>query len=190
MGSRVRNWASKRAWKIMTGRKPDFTVGEEPDTYLRRWRLTPKAMMWLGAVYLHEFCRDDDDVPHDHPYLFCVSWVLELGYFENQFRRDAKEWLGMAALDYRDHMDTPRWLGPGAVLWRWGWTPHRVSLKRFKIYNSVTRQESEFVGHPISLFFCGPRVREWGFWCPAGWRPWREYVAPTSYGNRKGVGCD
>ncbi len=187
---KLKDWAYARAQKIMASRKADFMVGTEEDPYLRRWRTTPSWLSGIGAVYLHEFCRDDDDVPHDHPYLFCVSWVLQIGYYENQFHGDAMAFLGREGVDYRDHMAEPRWLAPGAVLARWGWTPHRVTLKRFKIYNGLTKQESEFVGHPISLFFCGPRVREWGFWCPAGWRPWREYIAPTSYGNRKGVGCD
>jgi len=41
-----------------------------------------------------------------------------------------------------------------------------------------------------TLFLTGPRVREWGFWCPQGWVPWQQFVEPTADGNRAGRGCD
>lgn len=44
-------------------------------------------------------------------------------------------------------------------------------------------------GCALTLFFTGPRVREWGFWCPQGWRPWRDFVDPDNPGQR-GPGCD
>ena len=31
-------------------------------------------------------------------------------------------------------------------------------------------------GRAVSLFYTGPAIREWGFHCPQGWRPWREFV--------------
>ena len=40
-----------------------------------------------------------------------------------------------------------------------------------------------------TLFITGPRVRVWGFLCPHGWRPWREFVDPTDPGA-VGPGCD
>lgn len=45
----------------------------------------------------------------------------------------------------------------------------------------------------LTLFLTGPRVREWGFLCPSGWRRWQDYAAPTDRGGasgRVGVGCD
>lgn len=41
-----------------------------------------------------------------------------------------------------------------------------------------------------TLFITGPKVREWGFACPKGWRHWRHYSEPTADGNRVGKGCD
>lgn len=41
----------------------------------------------------------------------------------------------------------------------------------------------------ITLFITGPRVREWGFLCPKGWRHWREFTDPTDSGQT-GRGCD
>lgn len=42
----------------------------------------------------------------------------------------------------------------------------------------------------ITLFITGPRVREWGFWCPKiGWRHWRVFTDPDNTGQI-GRGCD
>jgi len=34
----------------------------------------------------------------------------------------------------------------------------------------------------------GPRVREWGFHCPNGWRHWKDFVSQENKGEQ-GVGC-
>ncbi len=39
-----------------------------------------------------------------------------------------------------------------------------------------------------TLFFTGPRIREWGFHCPKGWVHWKDFTLPTDYGNI-GRGC-
>jgi hypothetical protein len=43
--------------------------------------------------------------------------------------------------------------------------------------------------HVWSLFITGPVIREWGFECPKGWRPWREFVDARDSGQI-GRGCD
>lgn len=40
----------------------------------------------------------------------------------------------------------------------------------------------------ISLFMTGPTVREWGFACPKGWVPWRDFVDERDSGQ-VGRGC-
>lgn len=40
----------------------------------------------------------------------------------------------------------------------------------------------------ISLFMTGPVVREWGFACPKGWVPWRDFVDARD-GGQIGRGC-
>lgn len=40
----------------------------------------------------------------------------------------------------------------------------------------------------VSLFITGPAVREWGFACPQGWIPWREFVDARDTG-KVGRGC-
>lgn len=38
-----------------------------------------------------------------------------------------------------------------------------------------------------TLFLTGPKIREWGFLCPQGWRHWREFTDES--GDRVGRGC-
>lgn len=68
-----------------------------------------------------------------------------------------------------------RRLEAGDLVWRSARFSHRLSVLR---------------GHtPLTLFITGPRVREWGFHCPQGWRPWKQFVDPAHPG-RRGPGCD
>lgn len=44
-------------------------------------------------------------------------------------------------------------------------------------------------GQPcVSLFFTGPKLREWGFDCPGGWVHWRDFTAGEN-GELVGRGC-
>lgn len=43
-------------------------------------------------------------------------------------------------------------------------------------------------GRAVSLFITGPRIREWGFHCPQGWRVWTEFVDSRDSGQI-GKGC-
>jgi len=40
----------------------------------------------------------------------------------------------------------------------------------------------------ITLFMTGPKLREWGFWCPHGWRHWRDFTGGAN-GELIGRGC-
>lgn len=40
----------------------------------------------------------------------------------------------------------------------------------------------------VSLFVTGPLLRTWGFHCPRGWVPWRDFVDDRDSGN-VGRGC-
>lgn len=62
----------------------------------------------------------------------------------------------------------------GSVVFRRPTTAHRLELIDQAVW---------------SLFLTGPRVREWGFLCPHGWRHWREFTAPAHPG-RIGRGCE
>jgi hypothetical protein len=39
-----------------------------------------------------------------------------------------------------------------------------------------------------TLFLTGPVIRDWGFACPQGWIPWRQFVDPDNTGQQ-GRGC-
>lgn len=68
---------------------------------------------------------------------------------------------------------------------------------------SITRHQGEVVsrvaelshrielvsGPVLTLFFTGPRRREWGFHCPQGWRHWKDFVNFVEGGNQTGQGC-
>jgi len=46
----------------------------------------------------------------------------------------------------------------------------------------------ELVKGPITtVFITGPRVRDWGFYCPKGWIPWWNFTTPD--GRQTGAGC-
>lgn len=51
------------------------------------------------------------------------------------------------------------------------------------------RLELAISGDYWTLFLTGPRIREWGFHCPKGWRRWQDFVATDDKGAI-GKGCD
>ena len=47
----------------------------------------------------------------------------------------------------------------------------------------------EVIKGPVwTIFITGPKIREWGFYCPKGWRHWTEFT--TEDGAHVGKGCD
>jgi hypothetical protein len=111
-------------------------------------------------IYLHNFLRSDDDrALHDHPWLN-ASILLRGRYTEHTI---AAGGVNRRAL-----------YSEGAVKFRGPRYAHRIELTD---------------GPCWSLFITGPNVRTWGFHCPAGWRPWQQFVATKNSGNI-GRGCD
>jgi hypothetical protein len=90
-------------------------------------------------------------------------------------RGNNKSWLleGCYRERLADGSAVLRW--PGDIVERLAATPHRVEI---------------LDGQPaISLFFIGPIVRDWGFYCPDRWVPWQEFVTVVPGGNGIGQGC-
>ena len=142
---------------------PDFVVG---DRQLERWWLIPRNP--VINLYLHRFNKSDEDrALHDHMY-FNLSWILGPdGYNEVLFREPPADGALPAT--------SVRWRRAGSLTPRLPSTAHRVSL--------VSTE-------PVwTLFFTGPRVRQWGFWCPSGWRHWREFTDARDSGQ-VGRGCE
>lgn len=113
----------------------------------------------LFNIYLHQFLRSDDDrALHDHPW-WNLSWILEGTYTEHT----------IASGGVHHHKRYEQ----GALRFRAPRTAHRVEL----------------TGGPCwTLFITGPVLRTWGFHCPNGWRPWREFVDERDTG-KVGRGC-
>lgn len=115
----------------------------------------------LFNIYLHQFLRSDDDrALHDHPWFNC-SILLNGEYIEHTKK-------------------TQRYRFVGHIYFRHPWIAHRVELLTDKkIFSPV-----------LTLFITGPRMRNWGFHCPQGWRRWQDFVSIRDGGNDTGVGCN
>lgn len=159
------------------GRAP-FVIGTDENPYLLRWFLIPKNKIF--NVYLHKFCRSDDDrALHDHPWLFNASFLLRGEYFEHVFK-DPKNW--------QKNLETIRIFRPeGAKKFRFGRAPHRIELMReFTEGGSAAKIKEKPVW---TIFITGPRLWDWGFYCPKGWKFWRKYSDVRENGNSVGEGC-
>jgi hypothetical protein len=111
-------------------------------------------------VYLHHFLRSDDDrALHDHPW-WNASILLQGKYTEHTIDAGGVN----RRVEYR----------AGAIKLRGATYAHRIELTD---------------GPCWSLFLTGPTLREWGFHCPAGWRPWQQFVDGNNSGHI-GRGCD
>ena len=86
---------------------------------------------------------------------------------------DSRSWV----LDggYLEHTPTgAHWRAPG-------WTGTRLATDAHRLEIPDDRPA-------VSLFFTGPRVRDWGFHCPNGWRHWQEFTG-GEHGELVGKGC-
>jgi hypothetical protein len=144
--------------------QPHFIVGGHDDPYMLRWYLIPRNRLF--NIYLHKFLRDDNDQAlHDHPWWF-VSFMLKGGYFEmipgpngGLSRSVIKRTAGSLAFRPATHR-------------------HRVVLFR----NQWGRQPC------WTIVVTGRAKRSWGFWCPKGFVPWKQFVAQNDEGDI-GRGC-
>jgi len=163
-------------WRF--SRAPDFVIGtgaspkgnaEADRPYLRRWWLLPRNRLF--NIYLHHFLRSDDDrALHDHPWPN-VSILLTGSYVEVLPATPARPNGALLTTRLRQRF---------AVVARGPRAAHRVSLLR----DEMGRERPVW-----TLFITGPKVRDWGFWCPRGWVPWQRFTDPANYGE-VGPGCD
>ena len=147
-------------WERVMSRPPDFVIGGDDDPYLLRWFVIPRNPIF--NVYLHRFCRSDDDrACHDHPWPN-ASHLLRGEYTEHT--------IPQGGINRREVLR--------AGVWRVRWSgalAHRVELH---------------AGECVTLFLTGPRYREWGFHCPdKGWVHWRDFTGDRE-GKTVGAGCE
>lgn len=153
------------AYDVMNSRNPDFIIGPGEPDYIRRWWIVPRNESL--NQYLHLTQRSDEDrALHDHPWAN-ISFIIAGGYWEVRAEPDGDLALGPFA---------QIWRGPGDVITREATDAHRLIIPDG--------------GHCISLFATGPKIREWGFHCPLGWRHWTEFTDTVNGASVVGKGCD
>lgn len=132
-------------------REPDFTLGG----YMERWHVRPRGA--ASNCYVHRFSGSDSDrALHDHPY-DNVTCVLRGNYREHFHVKPLR------LVHDGEKYDTYSVLrAQGDVIERPATTLHRVAM---------TGPDPV-----VTLFFVGPRMREWGFLTPTdGWIKWSDY---------------
>lgn len=166
----------RNATEKALGRCPDFVIGDQNNPYLLRWWIIPRNPFF--NIYLHKFCKSDDDrALHDHPWIFNISILIKGEYREHVLDRK-----GRVKSKIRKRF---------RPVFRWGRAPHRVEL--LKDFSDCWYPD-ELLNPPErpvwTIFITGAKVRQWGFYCPQGWRHWREFVSIRDGGNSTGAGCD
>ena len=149
---------SKAALQLILKRNPDFVIGPPEDPYMLRWWWIPRNRFL--NVYVHVFKHDDDDrVLHDHPWSSLSLMVR-----------------GQLIEEYKEpEYVTKRLITEGKWIYRKAEFAHRLIVPTGQL-------------PPVTVFIIGPRVRQWGFHCPKGWRHWKDFAAPDSKGTI-GRGC-
>jgi len=78
---------------------------------------------------------------------------------------------------YWEHTPNARiWRSAGSIVPRGGKSAHRLEIDSARAERAVT------------LFITGPLFRTWGFHCPKGWVPWKDFVDDRDSGA-VGRGC-
>jgi len=171
--------------RVARRRPSDQNIGPRDNIYLRRWYVIPRNPLF--NIYLHQFLRSDDDrALHDHPWLN-VSYVLRGSYYEQTIAAGGV------------HSRTLR--SAGMFAFRRARQAHRVELlregkERFVSTMKTRADGTQFVSAVVraneiacwTLFITGPRIRAWGFHCPAGWVHWKKFTKPGAPGE-VGPGC-
>ena len=110
-------------------------------------------------VYLHQFLHSDEDRALHDHMYHNVSYLLEGSYIEHT--------IAQGGVQHQQKFEA------GALRFRMPQTAHRIEINE-----------------PCwSLFITGPRVRQWGFHCPKGWRHWKDFVDDRDHG-KVGRGCE
>lgn len=159
---------------IPPSREPDFLIGpSDEDPYMKRWWVIPRNRFF--NIYLHHMLHDDDDrAAHDHPWWslsLCIDGVIdehELIPLEDPRYAD-----GMHVIDENFMCWQRNLIVEGDFKWRGKNYAHRLTLPK---------------GEAWTLFITGPVIRTWGFHCPKGWVPWKDFVNSDKPGQ-PGRGC-
>lgn len=146
-------------FKTLLSGKPHFIIGGIDNPYMLRWWVIPRNPML--NIFIHKFVRSDDDrALHDHPWPF-MSFLL--------------------SGSYQEITDT-------SIILRQRFSSgiHKASHRhRVVLLEGAQRRELPC----WTLVITGPKIREWGFWCPRGFVHWKSFTAPADKGQIGG-GCE
>lgn len=157
------HWAMKH---VATAREPDVTIGTREDRYMLRWWVIPRNKVF--NIYLHRILRSDDDrALHDHPWA-CMTLLLS-GYYDDVVPVDPAQPAG-------ELRRIPVYQGD--LHFRGLHAAHRLEIPPY--------YPPEKAPETWSLFFTGPVMKPWGFFCKSGWKPWKKYVVDM---DASGSGC-
>lgn len=122
--------------------------GKRP--YMIRYYLFLKDRKWFPFNFtLHKICLSDEPTLHDHPWPW-MSIILKGGYWE-----------------WTDNKK-PKWKGPGRISFSSSKRLHRLQLGKDVWNNNIPCW---------TLFFMGPKRRDWGFKVKDKWINNEEYLS-------------
>lgn len=179
----IERWINRQVLRRQrkSGNPADFIIygpRGEGDPAVYRWWIIPRNRFF--NIYLHKFMQDDKQHLHDHPWWNC-SLPLVQGYGERMFIfNPAREGIKILPPTYI------RRCKPWRLYFRRADTPHQVIVDSLPLSDGWQNVPS------WSLFFTGPRVQTWGFWCPNGVfkRPYTEYSQSGPDYGKTGRGCE
>lgn len=135
---------------------------KEPFTYMHRWYIIPRNN-WLN-IYWHQYWGPDEDrALHDHPWK-SLSLCLNGELFEQ---------IGTY------EVEKSRVIYQGDLVYRSETFAHRVS---------PMAQD----GSVVTLFCTWRKVRDWGFYCPQGWKNYKLFTKGADqfeHGKSQKGGC-
>lgn len=159
-----RNGLTSADYKLFDGivgafREPDLIIAPDGVPYLYRWFVHPRNDR--TNTYFHIQVASDPERPlHDHPW-DNMSVILSGGYDEIHDPEPALTFHNSI------HPRPPyltRHLRAGMAVFRKAEEAHRLILPPCYHYT-------------MTIFSTGPRLRDWGFWFPTGWRNAEDVLA-------------
>jgi hypothetical protein len=153
ISDRVLNWLERH------DRKRIIMDRTENEPYLERYYIFFKERVTFPYnVFLHKFLKSDPDDVHDHPWNY-FTIILKGGYWE---------WIPVFNTLGEKFSEYRVWRGPGSF--------------RFGGMNNYHRIELEPGVNAWTLFFVGPKKREWGFLVNNKWIHYEQYLSDKKNG--------
>ena len=122
--------------------QPGKIIAPTGKPYLYRWTIQSTPFFNL---YMHVQVASDEEGMHTHPWM-SQSVILSGGYYEVVGARVGSSYVPLHPVRRK----------PMEVIQRGTDIPHRLLLP-------------DEVEYSLSLFFTGPRVKDWGFWVNGKW---------------------